>query len=144
VTLPDDPDLAAPPDTARPFALVLLVAVAVGGVVGALARDGLTRAVAAPAGGFPWATFAINLSGSLLLGLLVGALVTRPGAPRWLRPLLGTGVLGGYTTFSTFAVETDRLVSLGHADVAAGYAVATLVLGAVLSGLGLWLGERTA
>lgn len=140
-----DPDLD--PETGprpTPFAPVLLGSVAIGGVAGSVVRDGLTRLVGAPATGFPWATFAINLSGSLLLGLLVGALVVRPGAPRWVRPLLGTGVLGGYTTFSTFAVETDRLVSLGHAGLAAGYVAATVLIGAALSATGMAIGRRVS
>jgi CrcB protein len=139
-----DPDLDPEPGPApTPFAPVLLASVAIGGIAGALARDGLTRLVAAPATGFPWATFGINLSGSLLLGVLVGALVVRPGAPRWVRPLLGTGVLGGYTTFSTFAVETDRLVSLGHAGLAVGYVAATVLIGLALSAAGMAIGRRT-
>lgn len=148
--LPEDPDLApgvdvvertrrAPGESAavRPFSPVLIAVVALGGAAGSLARDGLTRAVGAPASGFPWATFAINISGAFLLAALVAAVAARPGTPAWVRPLFGTGLLGGYTTFSTFAVETDRLVSLGRPGLAVGYGAATLLAGALASAAGL-------
>src|SRR4051794_4571781 len=83
----------------------LLAAIAVGGLVGAEARYALERLLDAPAGGWPWATWLINVVGSLLLGILMGVLggVRRP--PRLARPFLGVGVLGGFTTFSTAMVE---------------------------------------
>jgi fluoride exporter len=87
-----------------------LAAVAAGGVVGALCRYGLGLAVPTAPGHFPWTTFWINVSGCGLIGILV-VLVTEgwPGAHPLLRPFLATGVLGGYTTFSTYTVEVTRL-----------------------------------
>ena len=133
--MPDeDPDL---PGIARPLAPRLLVAVAVGGAVGALARYGLGRAFPVATGSFPATTLVINLTGAFLLALLVGVLARRPGLdPVW-RPLLGTGVLGGYTTFSTFAVDADRLGSTGHPGLAVAYVAATLLGGALATGLGM-------
>lgn len=131
----DDPDL---PERGRPpLDAVTLGAIAVGGIVGALVRYGLGRGFPTAAGTFPTTTLLINVVGSLLLGLLVGVTVRRARTPRLLRPALGTGVLGGFTTFSTFAVEADRLISTGHAGTAAGYLAATLVAGTAAAVVGL-------
>src|SRR4051795_5688952 len=88
-------------------------AAALGGVVGALARWGVARALPSPAGGWPWATLLVNLTGCALIGFLLAVLLARFPTSPWLRPFLVTGVLGGYTTFSTFAVETVRLTDGG-------------------------------
>lgn len=120
----------------RPSALA---AVAAGGVLGALGRHALTTAWPPPQGGFPWATFAVNASGCLLIGVLM-ALVTRVWAGRPLvRPFLGVGVLGGYTTFSAYAVDTVGLVDQGELGTAWAYLGGTLVAAmlAVLAGGGL-------
>ncbi len=131
----DDPDL--PSRGEPPLAPRLVAAVAVGGAVGALARYGVGVALPTATGTFPMATLLINITGCLLLGMLVGALTRRPGrSPLW-RPLLGTGVLGGYTTFSTFAVEADRLVSTDHAGLALGYVAASLFGGLAATAVGL-------
>lgn len=136
----EDPDL--PAAGRPPLDAMTLGAIAAGGVVGALARYGLGVGFPTATGTFPATTLAINLTGSLLLGLLVGVLVSRERAHRLLRPALGTGVLGGYTTFSTFAVEADRLVGSGHVGVAAGYVAASLVGGVAAAALGLVLAAR--
>jgi CrcB protein len=115
-----DPD--AP--VARAPELLLLLLVALGGLLGSLGRYSL--GVAHPG---LVTTLAINVVGSFLLGLLVGL---RPYG-RWSRPFLGTGVLGGFTTFSTFAVQAvDASFSTGIADVAG-----TLVLGIGAAAVGL-------
>src|SRR5690348_3940267 len=88
----------------RPEPAVLAVVV-LGGAVGSVLRYAISRAVHSPADGFPVATLLINLSGSLLLGALIVAVTEIWRPHHLLRPLLGTGVLGGYTTFSTFALE---------------------------------------
>lgn len=106
---------------------VLLVAV--GGAAGALARYGLSEALPS----LP-ATLLANLLGCLLLGLLVG----RVGQHRVLRPLLGTGVLGGFTTMSTLALQTDRLLP-GRPVAALGYLAATTAGGLLLAAAGLRL-----
>lgn len=115
-----------------------LGAVSVGGAAGAVARYALATALPRPVHGFPWATFVTNLLGCLLIGVLV-TLVTQawPGRPL-LRPFLGAGVLGGFTTFSTYTVEVVALFHAGAAGTAAVYLLATpaLALVAVYAGLG--------
>jgi fluoride exporter len=114
-------------------------AVAVGGALGAPTRYGISLAVHITPGTFPWGTFWTNLSGSFALGLVMAFLLERFPPSRYLRPFVATGFLGAYTTYSTFAVETDLLVRNGHAAVAAAYAGASLVggFGAVWIGLSL-------
>ncbi|MEU9510500.1 CrcB family protein [Micromonospora sp. NPDC048170] len=137
-----DVDLRVPADrgelTARPRAV--LGAVAAGGALGALARAGLQHVFPHGPTGFPWATFAVNLSGCLLIGVLMAALDRSGGRRPLLRPFLGVGVLGGYTTFSTYAVDIDRALSAGAPAVALGYLAATL-LGALAA---VWLGDALA
>jgi CrcB protein len=120
----------------------VLLAVAAGGVVGSLGRWGLTLAVPPAAGEVPWATLAVNVTGSLLIGLLM-VLVTdvRPDQ-RYLRPFWGVGVLGGFTTFSAFSVELRALLDAGHTGLAAAYLLGTLVLGLAAVTAGLLLGRR--
>ncbi|MDG4795843.1 fluoride efflux transporter CrcB [Micromonospora sp. WMMD1082] len=105
----------------------LLLAIAVGGVVGSLARHGLSVAVPHPPDGFPWATFTVNVSGCLLIGVLMVLITEAWTAPRLVRPFLGVGVLGGYTTFSTYAVEVQQAVAVGAARTALWYLAGTLV-----------------
>lgn len=109
--------------------------VAVGGGLGSLLRYGLARAVPAHGHAFPAATLVTNLVGSFLLGALVVA-VTEIWAPHpLLRPLLGTGVLGGFTTFSTFAEQARGLPPA----TSAGYVVASLVGGVAAAVIGMEL-----
>ena len=132
--------LGAVPSAAR-GPLLPYVAAAAGGVLGALARWGAGEAIPHHAGSWPWATLLVNLSGCLLLGVLIATLFARRPDSPWLRPFLGTGVLGGYTTFSTFAVDTVGLADAGAAVTAAGY-VAASVLGGVLAAVaGVALGR---
>jgi CrcB protein len=130
-----DPDL--PPEPA-PLGPLLLV-VAVGGGIGSLARYGIDVALPYGRTDLPVATLLINVVGCLLLGLLVAGW---PHA-RWMRPFLGTGVLGGFTTFSAFALETDRLLDRAPA-VAVAYVALSMVLGlaAAAGGLRLAAGRR--
>lgn len=116
--------------------------VGLGGAVGGLARYALTSAAPDAPGALPWTTWAINVSGSFLLGLLVTGLVGRRRAPAWIRPAFGTGVLGGYTTFSAYAHALDVLASDGHVGTAAGYLVVSLVGGVVAAASGVALGAR--
>ncbi|MGK5632541.1 fluoride efflux transporter FluC, partial [Streptomyces sp. URMC 123] len=78
----------------------------------------------------PWSTFGVNLLGCALIGVLMVLVAEREGAHPLLRPFLGTGVLGGFTTFSTYAVEVVELLEDGRTATAAGYALGT-VLGAL-------------
>ncbi len=117
------------------------VLAAVGGALGALARWGVAVALPSPAG-WPWATLLVNVTGCLLLGVLLGAAFTRYPRRTWLRPLLGTGVCGGYTTYSTFAVDVVRLVDDGAAGTAAGYVLASVTGGVLAVAAGVSLGRR--
>ncbi len=119
----------------------VLAAVAAGGALGAPARYGIALAVTVTPGTFPWGTFWINISGSFALGVVLAALLVRYPADRFVRPFLATGFLGAFTTYSTFAVETDLLVRNGHAGVACAYVVASLVGGVTAAVAGLVAGR---
>ena len=155
--LPLDPDIELdvpfPPSSraqpARPTRRVeprLLVAISLGAMAGATARYQLAVWIRVPPGGFPWATFWTNISGSFVLGLLLVLLIGRFVTERFptardVRAAAGTGFLGAYTTFSTFSVETDVLLKDGHATVAASYVVASLVVGITAAWAGILLGR---
>jgi CrcB protein len=109
-------------------------AVAAGGVVGAELRYGLADAVPHSASGFPWSTVYINSLGCVLLGVLMVVLSQLTSPHRLLRPFLGIGILGGFTTFSTFTVDTERLIEHHRAGVAGAYVLVTLVVAAVAMG----------
>jgi CrcB protein len=149
--LPIDPDLAPddpgePSATHRPAVHVhrsrqvdVLAAVAAGGFLGALGRYELCLAWPTAAGRFPWTTFTINVSGAFLLGLVLTTLLERVGAAKYVRPFFCVGVLGAWTTMSTFAVEGDLLLRDGHVATAVLYALATLVVGTGATWIGLAL-----
>lgn len=109
---------------------------ALGGVLGSLARWALAEAVPPSPAGWPWATLLVNVSGCFLMGALLAVLAARSPEPPWARPFLGVGVLGGYTTYSAFAVEVVGLVDDGAAVLAVSYVLASLVggIGAVALG----------
>lgn len=110
---------------------------ALGGALGALARWAVTGTLGGAPGGWPWATLLVNLTGCLLIGVLLALLLARfPDSPG-LRPFLAVGVLGGYTTYSTFAVEVVRLADGGSWAVAAAYVLASVLGGAGCVLLGL-------
>lgn len=106
----------------------VVAVVALGGAIGACARYGIELAWPTPSGGFPWATMVVNVSGCALMGALMVAITELWVGHRLLRPLLGTGVLGGYTTFSTFAGDVDTLAAAGHLATALLYLLTTPVL----------------
>ena len=120
----------------------VLAAIAVGGALGAPARYGLAQVIHAAPDSFPWATFWTNISGSFALGVVLAVLVKRHPPPRYVRPFVATGFLGAYTTYSTFAVETDLLVKNGHPLIAATYAAASLLAGFAAAGAGIAAGQR--
>ncbi len=128
--LPIDPDVA-PADLAafRPVRrsarthLEVLFAIALGGALGAPARYGVAQLVHVAPDSFPWATFWTNVSGSFALGLVLILVLERFPPTRYVRPFLATGFLGAYTTYSTFAVETDLLAKNGHVGIALTYAI---------------------
>ncbi|ASN21069.1 fluoride efflux transporter CrcB [Arthrobacter sp. YN] len=116
---------------------VILLALA--GGVGAAVRfvvDGFVRARLKTA--FPWGTVTINISGSLLLGFLAG-LVMRGQAPESLMLILGTGFLGGYTTFSTASLETIRLVQSGRTALAVINGLGTMTVSVMAAAAGVWI-----
>ncbi|MDX2183434.1 MAG: CrcB family protein [Gemmatimonadaceae bacterium] len=112
------------------------VAVAGGGAIGTVLRVACSRwfAVAAPSA-FPWGTLAVNLAGSALLGWLTGALPSRTTSPA-LVAALTAGLCGGFTTMSTFAIDTVQLASSGALTRAVLYVVATTVGSVLLAALG--------
>jgi CrcB protein len=139
--MPQDAESATDPDVdlqvpaqRRELTWRVLVVIAVGGGLGALGRYGVELLLPTEPGRFPWGTFVINISGCLLIGVLM-VLVTDvfTGRPL-LRPFVGVGVLGGYTTFSTYANEVRGLLRPGSVPVAAAYLVGTLA-GALLAAI---------
>jgi fluoride exporter len=108
----------------------VFLAVALGGGAGALGRYSLDRLIERRTFSvFPWSTFAINMSGCLVIGVLIAALVDRRHTPLWLRTGVVVGVVGGYTTFSTFAQESLDLLEEGRTLLALGYVAGSACLG---------------
>jgi CrcB protein len=106
-----------------------LAAVFVGGALGTVARATLSMLVVPNPAHWPWPTFAVNIVGALLLGYFPTRLLERLPLSSYRRPLLGTGLCGGLTTFSTMQVETLRMLEHHHYGLAVGYTVASLVAG---------------
>ncbi len=121
----------------------VLVSIALGGMVGATARFKLAEALPTRPGHFPWATWWTNLSGSFLLGFLLIVLLERFPPTRYLRPFVATGILGAYTTMSTFTVETALLVKDGHTATGLLYAVGSVMAGLLVAYAGIVAGRLT-
>jgi fluoride exporter len=121
------------------YDLRVLAAVGLGGALGALARYGIAQVVSISPGTFPWGTFWINVSGSFALGVFLIVLLERFPPTRYARPFVATGFLGAYTTYSTFAVETDLLVRNGHGVTALAYAAASFAAGFLAAWAGMVL-----
>lgn len=120
-----------------------LILVMFGGALGAGARYAVGTFAGSKSGGFPWATFGVNVAGAFLLGLLMGALASNDAAEPW-RLLLGVGVLGGFTTFSALAYETLTLASDGAMSLGILNMVGTGVAGLLAAALGLVVGRALA
>lgn len=118
--------------TRPPLTATHVAAVSVGGALGAVLRWTISE-LAPHSTGFPWATFAINVSGAFALALLPALAVVR--RHQVLPLFLGTGLLGGYTTLSTFSEETRALWDAGSNAMAAGYVLATLAAALIAVGL---------
>ena len=116
--------------------LDVLAVIAAGGVVGSLARWGIASTLPHHGTAYPWATFLENVTGCLLLGVLMWFVVEVWIVGRYVRPFLGVGVLGGFTTFSTFSVETTGLLRDGAVGMAALYVVGSLLAGLLAVRLG--------
>lgn len=116
---------------------MLLLFIAAGGAIGALTRHGLVTWIDGPVGTtVPWGTFVVNAMGSLLIGVLMGYVETAPLSPST-RTFLAVGLLGSFTTFSTYAFETVTLLRDGHASRAIAYSLGSVTVGvaAVCAGL---------
>ena len=155
--IPIDPDLA-PSDPAEPTVHPerhkprrrsgraqpdVLAVIALGGMLGASARYGIAQWLPTAHNGFPWATFWTNLSGSFLLGLLLVLLLERFPPTRLVRPFLATGILGAFTTMSTYEVETALLIKNGHAATGLIYGLGSLIAGLALAYAGSLAGRLT-
>ncbi len=122
----------------------VLAAIALGGMLGASARYGMAEWLPTRPGGFPWATFWTNVSGSFLLGLLLVLLLERFPATRLVRPFVATGLLGAFTTMSSYQIETALLIKDGHALTGIVYGLASLAAGVALAYAGILAGRRSA
>jgi CrcB protein len=122
-----------------------LILVMLGGAFGAGARHLVGRWALQLAGpGYPWGTLAVNLLGGLAMGLLAGNLARLgQGAEPW-RLLLGVGVLGGFTTFSAFSLETLTMIERGEWGVALGYVLASVIGSVAALALGLGMARASA
>lgn len=117
-----------------------LAVVAAGGVVGASLRYAFARALPTASGSFPWATLLTNGSGSFVLGVVLAWTLHRPTIDPRVRLFIATGIIGAFTTMSTYAVETCLLVRDGHAWSAALYASTSVIIGVTAA----WVGTRVA
>jgi fluoride exporter len=118
------------------------LAVALGGALGAVSRYTLDRIIERHSFAvFPWSTFTINATGCLVIGAIIAALVDRHNTPAWLRIGLTIGVVGGYTTFSTYAQETLDLMEEGHHGIAALYAFGSVAVGVAAVYAGMLIGR---
>lgn len=115
----------------------VVAVIAAGGALGAAARQGVSLGIPSGDGGLPWATLLVNVSGCLLIGVLMVLIVEARRVHRLVRPFLGVGVLGGYTTFSTYTVEAQVLIAAGRPGVALGYLVGTAAAALVAVQLGV-------
>lgn len=145
-----DPDLPQPEPPRRPHPSSrhlarerwdLLLAISAGGALGSLARWGVAELFPHPDDRVAWGTFVANATGALLLGLLMAFMADVWATTRYVRPFLGVGVLGGYTTFSTWMLDTRGLLAAGEPTRAAAYLFGTLVVGLVAVFAGLALGR---
>lgn len=138
---PVDPDVDV---AAEPAEHVVLAVVALGGVIGASLRYGVDVRWPVATGSFPWATLGINLLGSLLLPIVVVLAVDVWPRRRLLRPALATGVIGGFTTFSTFAVDEEQLLRADHWLTLCLYVLATVIGCTAVAQVALRVARRLA
>jgi CrcB protein len=141
-TGPMDPDVDAQDPARRRRRTVdpaALGVIAVGGVLGSEARYALGLAAPHASGSWPVATLVINVSGSLVLGALMVVLTELTSPHRLIRPFLGVGVLGGYTTFSTAMVDAQELLRAGRPAVAMAYLAGTALAALLAAALGVAL-----
>ena len=121
--------------------MATVIAVAILGGLGAISRYGIERFLTRFNSPFPWGTLLVNVSGSFLLGLFFALVVERVQGPAWVRIGLAVGLLGGFTTFSTFSLQTLRLVEDGSYFAAVGNVIGSLALGLVAVTIGVIIGR---
>jgi CrcB protein len=128
---PVDPDvdlrIPAQRGEVRRRQTLVIAAVALGGAIGSAARYGATLLWPTPHGAFPWTILAVNATGCAIIGLFMVMITDVWAAHPLVRPFFGTGVLGGFTTFSTYAVDIQQLTARGEARTALVYLALTLV-----------------
>lgn len=126
---------------ARRPALSVVLAVGIGGALGTLARNLIGRTWATSPEQFPWATLIMNVSGALVLAVVATLVAERWPPTRYLRPLVGIGICGAYTTWSMFMTETVLLVRDRHPALAAVYLAASVLTGLAATVCGIWIGR---
>lgn len=119
------------------------LSLAIAGGLGVVARHTVQRLVPRT-GAVPWGTFIVNVSGALVMGLLLSVLARRFTAPMWVQEALFVGLLGGYTTFSALSAETFLLLEQRHFWAAIAYSIGSLVAGLVAVSVGLSVGRLLA
>jgi CrcB protein len=127
----------------KPRIMTRFLIVAAGGALGAMARYGLGRLLPVSSGGWPWPTLTANVVGGLLMGALTGWLAFRGGAHQetW-RLFAAVGVLGGFTTFSAFSLETVLMIERRQFAMAGGYVAVSVAASVIALFLGLMLARR--
>lgn len=133
------PSSFAPPRPTRVRRWDIALVVAAGGAIGGAARWAVNEALPHSGSGFPWSTFIENVSGCFALAIVMVVLVEARPPHRYARPFIGVGILGGYTTFSTYTSDTRGLLAAGQSTTAAAYLFGTVAAGllAVVAGLAL-------
>jgi CrcB protein len=124
--------------------VLVLAGIAVGGALGALARYGIDELLERHSGLFPWGIFVVNVSGAFLIGVAVEVMEPRFEDVTWVRTAVVTGFLGAYTTFSTFTLDTYRLLEAGDSGTALLNALGSVAAGLVAVWLGLRVGRALA
>jgi CrcB protein len=122
----------------------VLAVISAGGVFGAEARYGFGVLLPHTPGQWPWATWLINVSGCFLIGILMVVITELTSPHRLVRPFLGVGVLGGYTTFSTAMVDVQQMALAGRGGVALGYLMATITAAVAAAFTGMVLARAAA
>ncbi|MER6105856.1 fluoride efflux transporter CrcB [Streptomyces sp. NPDC001832] len=120
----------------------VVAVVALGGAVGACARYGATLIWPTAPGGFPWSILIVNVVGCAVIGVFMVLISEVWAAHRLVRPFFGTGVLGGFTTFSTYAVDIERLVDAGRARAGLAYLGLTLCAALAAVWSAVWATRR--
>jgi CrcB protein len=116
-----------------------IFAVGVGGGIGALARYYIASAIQPAGAVFNWGIFIVNITGGLLMGLIVESSALKLNLPPDVRAFLTVGILGGYTTFSTFSLDSALLLQRGQYGVAAAYILGSVILSILALFAGLWI-----